>query len=114
MPFEAFNQAWFAELLAFIVGRFVMPSVVERKSIAGNELPFCDRATPCFEKTKHGSTGFQPFDCTGRAAAREQRDGRNSHIVTATSHGHIRQRIRQVNPTRQSANLALARAPSPN
>jgi len=60
MPFEAFNQAWFAELLAFIVGRFVMPSVVERKSIAGNELPFCDRATPCFEKTKHGSTGSSP------------------------------------------------------
>ncbi|HEX8892927.1 MAG TPA: hypothetical protein VF783_06375 [Terriglobales bacterium] len=64
MPFEAFNQAWFAELLAFIVGRFGYAVGVERMGIAGNELPFFDRATPCFEKTKHSSSRFQLFDAT--------------------------------------------------
>lgn len=73
MPFEAFNQAWFAELLAVIVGRFGYAVGVERKGIAGNELPFLDRATPCFEKTKHSSSRFQLFDCTVAPQRRAER-----------------------------------------
>ena len=72
MPFEAFNQAWFAELLAFIVGRFGYAVGVERKGIAGNELPFRDRAIPCFEKAKHSSSRFQLFDGT---VAPQQKSG---------------------------------------
>jgi len=37
MPFEAFNQAWFAALFAFIVSRFGYAVGVERKGIAGND-----------------------------------------------------------------------------
>ena len=64
MPWQAFHQAWFVELLAFIVGGFGCAVRVERKGIAGNELPFFDRATPCFEESKHSSSRFQPSDGT--------------------------------------------------